>query len=57
MTNYHVLNNKDLKENQKLNLLLNSEKETIKIDLKTKRNLYFNKNYDITLIELKERLS
>ena len=54
MTNYHVLNENDLKENQKLNLLLNDEKEIIKINLQIKREIYFNKDYDITLIELKD---
>ena len=54
MTNYHVLNEKDLKENNKLNLSLNDEKKTITINLSIERKTYFNKDYDITLIELKE---
>ena len=52
MTNYHVLNENDLKENKKLHLSLNDEKETIIIDKEIKRKTYFNKDYDITLIEL-----
>ena len=54
MTNYNVLNEKSLKENKKLNLSLNDEKETITIDLKIERKTYFNKDYDITLIELND---
>ena len=54
MTNYHVLNENDLKENKKLNLLLNDEKEYIIIDLEIERKIYFNKDYDITIIELKD---
>ena len=54
MTKYHVLNENDLKENKKLHLSLNDEKETIIIDKEIKRKTYFNKDYDITLIELKE---
>ena len=54
MTNYHVLNEKSLEENKKLNLLLNDEKEILKIDLEIKRKTYFNKDYDITIIELKD---
>ena len=55
MTNYHILNEKDLKENQILNLTLNNDKEALTIDLKIKREFYFNKEYDITLIELNEK--
>ena len=54
MTNYHVLNEKDLKENNKLNLSLNDEKKTITINLSIERKTYFNKDYDITMIELKD---
>ena len=54
MTNYHVLNEKNLEENQKLNILLNDENQIIKLDLEIARKFYFNKDYDLTLIELKE---
>jgi len=55
MTNYHILNENDMKENKALNLILNNDKETITIDLKIKREIYFNEDYDITLIELNEK--
>ena len=54
MTNEHVLKEKNLKENKKLNLLLNDEKEVLIINLEIERKSYFNKDYDVTLIELKE---
>ena len=54
MINYHVLNEKDFGENKKLNLSLNDEKETKTIDLSIERKTYFNKDYDITLIELND---
>ena len=53
MANYNVLNEKDFGENKKLNLSLNDEKETKTIDLSIERKTYFSKDYDITLIELK----
>ena len=54
MTNYHVLNEKDFGETKKLNLSLNDEKETKIIDLSIERKTYFNKDYDTTIIELKD---
>ena len=40
MTYYGVLNEKNLKENQKLNLPLNDEKENIILDLSIERKTY-----------------
>ena len=54
MTNYHVLDEKSFEENQNLNLLLNDEKEILKLDLEIERKTYLNKDYDITIIELKD---
>ena len=54
MTNYHVLNEKYIKENKKINLLLNDDEEAKIINLEIKRKIYFNEKYDITIIELKE---
>ena len=54
MTSYHFFNENVMKENQELNLSLNDEKETKSIDLSIGRITYFNKDYDITLIELKD---
>ena len=54
MTNYHILNETDLEANKEINLLLNDEKEVIILKIGIKRKIYFNKDYDITLIETKD---
>ena len=54
MTNYHVLDKNYYEANNKINLLINDEKEIKTIDLRIKRNTYFNQENDITLIELNE---
>ena len=54
MTNYHVIDEKYCEENKEINLLLNDDKEALVIDLTIKRSTYFNKDYDIALIELKK---
>ena len=54
MTNYHVLNEEYFKENKEIELLLNDDSEAIKIDLNIDRIIYYNKEYDITIIEIKE---
>ena len=54
MTNYHVLKEEYFKDNKEIDLLLNDDNEAIKIDLKIKRIIYYNKEYDITIVEIKE---
>ena len=54
MTNYQVINSKYMNENKIINIFLNDDKEEIKIDLEIERVKYFNKDYDIALIEIKE---
>ena len=54
MTNYHVLDEKYCEENKEINLLLNDDTEALIIDLTIKRRTYFNEDYDIALIEIKE---
>ena len=51
MTNYSIINENYFKENNKMELILNND--IIKIDLNIKRIIYYNKEYDITLIEIK----
>ena len=53
MTNYNFLNEKDFKDNKKLNISLYDEKEIVEIELEQERETYFNKEYDVTLIELR----
>ena len=54
MTNYHVLDKQFYKENKEINLLLNDDTEALVIDLTFNRRTYFNKDFDVALIELKE---
>ena len=54
MTNYHVLDEEYYNKNDELNLFINDEEEVKRINLKTERKKYFNKEYDLALIELKE---
>ena len=54
MTNYHVLNGNHFKENNEINLFLNDDKEVKVIKLGIDRKIYFNKDYDIAIIEIIE---
>ena len=54
MTNFHVINEDFMKENKEIGILLNDEKEALVIYLTIERKKYFNKEYDIAAIELKE---
>ena len=45
MTNYHVMDENYVKENNQINILLNDEKEAKTINLNIKRKNYFNKNF------------
>ena len=53
ITNYHVINNKYIKENEKIVITINDDKENKTIELKN-RIIYKNKEYDIIIIEIKE---
>jgi len=54
MTNYHVLNEKYFEDKKEINILLNDDSEAKLIDLDIKRIIHYNKEYDTTIIELKE---
>ena len=58
MTNYHVLDENYYKKNTELNLVLSDDKIVrtinLNLNLKIERKTYFNKKYDLTLIELKQ---
>ena len=56
LTNYHIINEKYYNENKNktINLLLNDDEEIKKIKIGIKRETYFNKDFDITIIELKQ---
>ena len=52
ITNNHILNENDIKNNKKILININKELRSIKIDGKRKR--YTNEQLDITIIEIKE---
>ena len=52
LTNYHNIDEKYLNENNEISLLLKDNTEPKFIDLFQKREKYFNKDYDITIIEI-----
>ena len=54
MTNYHVLDENYCALDNELNLFINDDKDVKILNLKIKRKTYFNKKYDLAMIELKE---
>ena len=52
LTNYHNIDEKYLNENNEISLLLKDNTEPKFIDLLQKREKYYNKDYDITIIEI-----
>ena len=54
MTNYHILDDIYYKQNKEITLFINDDKEVKIINLGIKRKRYFNIDYDISMIELKE---
>ena len=55
MKNLHVITEEKLKENKKITVSKNDDKEVLVIHLEVKRKKYFNKKYDITAKEIKEK--
>ena len=53
-TSYRLIDEKYLTDNKEINILLNDYKTRI-IDLEKKRNIYTNKEYDLTLIEINKK--
>ena len=54
MTNCHILDPIDYCRNKEINLFLNDDKEVKKINLGIDRKTYFNREFDIAIIEIKE---
>ena len=54
MTNYHILDENYFEENKEIKILLNDGNDARIIDLKIKRLICHNEEYDTTLVELKE---
>ena len=55
MTNYHVLDEQYLKENKEIKLTLNDDTKKLTIKLDGKRKIYWNKDYDTSIIEIKPK--
>jgi len=53
MTNNHLIDEKYLNENNEIQLSLNDDNEIKKIEINGKKKIYTNKEYDITIIEIK----
>ena len=53
ITNYHIIDEKFLKENKEIKISLNDEKEE-RIIVLNDRKIYANEKYDITIIEIKK---
>ena len=55
IANNHIIDDKYIKENDKIEISLNDENENKSIIINNKRKIYTNKEYDITIIEIKPR--
>ena len=55
ITNNHVLNNKDISIGQKVRFSINNEMIHYEIEIDETRIKYTNEEYDITMIEIKEK--
>jgi len=55
ITNNHIIDDKYIKENDKIEISLNDENENKSIIINNKRKIYINKEYDITIIEINPR--
>ena len=53
MTNYHIIDDNYIKENDKIKITFNDDKEKVTI-LLGNRIIYTNEKYDITIIEIKD---
>ena len=54
MTNFHVISDEFIQQNNKIRITLNNDKEIKIINLDNKRKIYTNKELDITIIEIKD---
>ena len=54
MTNYHVINDNYIKENDKIEIVINNDEDNLITILLRNRIIYTNKEYDITIIEIKD---
>ena len=55
MTNYHVIDEQFLKANNYIKIGINDEKFLTDINLNCNRKIYLNKEYDLSIIEIKDK--
>lgn len=56
ITNNHIIGDKEIDENQRLKIFFKKENKLLDLNLdKNKKKIYTNKNYDITIIEIKKK--
>ena len=55
MTNNHVLNKDDILPNKIINFSINDGLNNYKIEIDESRKTYTNEDYDVTIIEIKEK--
>ena len=53
VTNFHVINQKYIEENDLIKITLNDDSEDKEISLKDNRIIYTHKDYDVTIIQIK----
>ena len=53
ITNYHILNSKDIMTDNIINISLNNEEIFKKMQIDSKRKKYISKKLDVTIIEIK----
>ena len=55
ITNYHVINEKYIEKYKQISISLNNDKKNIIIKLDNNRKKYFSEDYDVAIIEIKEK--
>ena len=56
ITNNNILNEGTIKEHKTINVTLNDEKENINIEINENNNIYINTEYNITIIEINQKI-
>ena len=54
MTNHHILRESDIEIGKNINFSINNEEKAFKLVIDSKRKVYTNEVYDITIIEIKK---
>ena len=54
ITNYHIIGENDLNNKKSIKISFNNEKKYMDLKIDSKRRIYSNSNYDITIIEIRK---